>query len=524
MKTRTIVGLLALVSWLAMMTWLGQREGLFPSGAKSKSSAEGEVGLPGSGLNEQASEQWFRLVSPSGQEAGRLHLRRFPETVDGEVGWATALDSEMRLVLLDRESTLELSGQAWRPTGRPGAQFEFSVESGPHSFAIRGTVEGGELRADLLSAGESFPLTLPMEDSLLFANGFGGALELPMLEPGQVTTLDSFDPMTLRQGRLRLAGLRNEVLILNGEEVQARVIEIESSGLRTQAWVDMTGQLLRADTPLGLRLERSTPPTGATPNAVAAPDLLSMTAIRPQGEIPNRGSDRMLIRLLPKTGSPPLPPPPEDPSQKRSHTEASQDLRFEILSASAPEDADLMPPLAASPELAPPATPPGVARYLRAEALVQSDHPKIRRQAAIIVGQEENPWRKALLLQDWVYTRIEKEAALGVPSALEVLASRRGDCNEHTVLFTALARASGLPTRIAIGLVWSETWKGFYYHAWPEVMIGDWIRMDPTLGQPLADATHIKLLTGGIEQWPRLLPYLGNLEIDILELSRGNDT
>ena len=43
--------------------------------------------------------------------------------------------------------------------------------------------------------------------------------------------------------------------------------------------------------------------------------------------------------------------------------------------------------------------------------------------------------------------------------------------------------------------------------------------MDPTLGQPLADATHIKLLNGGIESWPRLLPYLGKLEIEVLEIA-----
>ncbi len=107
---------------------------------------------------------------------------------------------------------------------------------------------------------------------------------------------------------------------------------------------------------------------------------------------------------------------------------------------------------------------------------------------------------------------------ISIPSALEVLEQRRGDCNEHTVLFTALARAAGLPTRIAIGIVWSDELEGFYYHAWPEVHLGDWIWMDPTLGQPVADATHIKLLNGGIASWPSLLPYLGRLEVEVLDV------
>ena len=86
------------------------------------------------------------------------------------------------------------------------------------------------------------------------------------------------------------------------------------------------------------------------------------------------------------------------------------------------------------------------------------------------------------------------------------------------MLFTALARAANLPTRIAIGLVWSDDLGAFYYHAWPEIYIDGWLWMDPTLGQPLADATHIKLLNGGIESWMGILPLNNQLEIEILEI------
>ena len=99
---------------------------------------------------------------------------------------------------------------------------------------------------------------------------------------------------------------------------------------------------------------------------------------------------------------------------------------------------------------------------------------------------------------------------------MPLLEQRRGDCNEHAVLYTALARAAGIPTRIAIGLVWSDELGGFYYHAWPEVHVdGSWRWIDPTLGQEVADATHIKLLEGGIESWPQLLPFLGKLEVRV---------
>ena len=155
--------------------------------------------------------------------------------------------------------------------------------------------------------------------------------------------------------------------------------------------------------------------------------------------------------------------------------------------------------------------------YLSGDAFVQVDHPRIKRTAADIVGHETDVWKKAMLIHSWVYENIAKNVVMSVPSALDVLESREGDCNEHTVLYTALARASGIPTRIAVGIVWSQDLKGFYYHAWPEVYAGRWIWVDPTLGQPIADATHIKLVSGGIQKWPELLGFLGKLKVEVIE-------
>ena len=64
---------------------------------------------------------------------------------------------------------------------------------------------------------------------------------------------------------------------------------------------------------------------------------------------------------------------------------------------------------------------------------------------------------------------LEKKPTVSLPSALEVLKTRVGDCNEHTALYVAMARSLGLPARIAVGLVYLR--GAFYYHAWPEVYV-----------------------------------------------------
>ena len=75
--------------------------------------------------------------------------------------------------------------------------------------------------------------------------------------------------------------------------------------------------------------------------------------------------------------------------------------------------------------------------------------------------------------QPWVHDSISDRITFGMPNALQVLKTRTGDCNEHTQLFVALARAVGMPARIAAGLAYVD--GKFYYHAWPEILLNDWV-------------------------------------------------
>ena len=117
----------------------------------------------------------------------------------------------------------------------------------------------------------------------------------------------------------------------------------------------------------------------------------------------------------------------------------------------------------------------------------------------------------------WVHDSIRDRITFGVPSALQVLDNRTGDCNEHTQLFVALARALGLPARVAAGLAFVD--GKFYYHAWPEVLLGDWVPVDPTFGQFPADAAHLRFVLGGLARQTELLATDGQPEIDVLAVN-----
>jgi transglutaminase-like putative cysteine protease len=155
---------------------------------------------------------------------------------------------------------------------------------------------------------------------------------------------------------------------------------------------------------------------------------------------------------------------------------------------------------------------------LEPEPLIQSDDERIIRRAREITAARsswsQDPSRVAQELTRSVYGMLEKRITFSVPNAVQVLETLQGDCNEHTVLYVALARALGLPARTAIGLVYVN--GAFFYHAWPEVWLDEWVAVDPTFGQFPADASHIRFVIGGLAQQVEIVRLIGNLDIEVI--------
>jgi transglutaminase-like putative cysteine protease len=155
-----------------------------------------------------------------------------------------------------------------------------------------------------------------------------------------------------------------------------------------------------------------------------------------------------------------------------------------------------------------------MAVFLDPEPLLETRSPEIVQLAHQLRGANTDPRVVAERINRWVYDSLRKQINVGVPSALGTLRARVGDCNEHTQLYVALARAAGIPARGAAGLAYLD--GKFYYHAWPEVFLERWIAVDPTFGQFPADASHLRFTVGGLGRQAELLRLMGALQIDVL--------
>lgn len=160
---------------------------------------------------------------------------------------------------------------------------------------------------------------------------------------------------------------------------------------------------------------------------------------------------------------------------------------------------------------------PRFASYLQSTPFVQSDHPQIRSLVQRVLEGETDAFKAVTRIREWVYDALTKEPTVSIPNALEVLQTKKGDCNEHTVLFNAMARASGIPAKTVVGVVYLR--GAFYYHAWSEVWLGEWVSVDSVLNQFPADVTHIKFLEGEIDRQIDILQLIGKLKIQIVEAS-----
>lgn len=478
-----------IIFWLVMIALFLRREGILPYLSAAHRPLSPRIMHP--------TDTWMGIFF-GGAQIGFVNTNTTPDSRDGKIGTALSVTAKIHLTLLSSPTEIYLAGSAWIPQDSGIAQFDFKVRSSDHTMSVAATVEDGILNAEIHTAGEVIPLKFPVGKDLLLSGAMGTTtLNVPDLKKDEEVFIDTFDPMTFSMGKTRIKCVGEETLDVTGQQIPTKILTTTLNGLTSKVWIAANEEVVQAETPFGFSLRKVRPQEAFFRTEAQEPqDLLNVIGVQPTGQKPFRGATRMTIRL---TGIVPENYPPVDTTQT-----AAENV-YTITMAQAPAEQEVKPG-------------DEQAEYLKADAFAQADHPKIQQVADNAAGSETGRWTRALAIYQWVYDTIEKTVVFSIPSALEVLETLEGDCNEHTILYTALARAAGVPTRIAIGLTWSDELNGFYYHAWPEVYAGQWIWMDPTLGQPIADATHIKLFNGSIETWPQLIPFLGQLKIEVIAI------
>ncbi len=426
------------------------------------------------------------------------------QTTARDDGFELREDGRLQMTLLGAPTAVQLKSVARVNRSFALRSFSFSLDPGTGPTEVSGTLEGRRLHLSVRTASGERTEARELEEPPALALNLPRQLAARGLAAGQRLDVSVFDPATLRNAPMTMEVQAREIVQAAGRPVPAFRVEGRFAGIVTKTWITDVGEVVREESPMGLLIVRETAERAqmlAVPGQVQT-DLLEAAAIvpTPAHRIDEPTAvERLRVRLAGVEGF-------AGPDLQGAGQSVEGDV-FEV------RDARTLRPGRDDP--------PG-AHDLSPEPFLESDAPEIRAEARKAVVEAADPHLQAERLVRYVHALVEKKPTVSLPSALEVLKTRVGDCNEHTALYVAMARSLGLPARVAVGLVYLR--GAFYYHAWSEVYAaegpgrGTWLPVDPTLNQFPADATHLRLARGGLDRQAAILGLVGRAQIEILHV------
>ncbi len=443
--------------------------------------------------SQEPQEEWLALFQ-GGRKVGYGHSRLMSR------GDGFDLNEEifLRLFFLDETHEVLSTTQAQLGPDYSLSTFTFRLQAGPVAFRLEGTVAPGKLLLVTRMAGDQQTAERPLSGPIYLGAGIKAFLAQERLQVGDAYRLNLFDPSTMSQSLVPLRVEARETIVLGERSYEAFRVVMDYHGLHLRSWISPYGEVLKEEGLLGMTLVKTDAEDALKGlEGAAGADLVRAAAVVPDRPIPRpRELKRLTLELTGVTG---------EGLDLGGERQQWQDRQLTISRESLHDLRPTRIPWAGRE----------MVRDLQPDLLVQSDAPELNAQAAAIVGTETDGLTAVKKLGSWVHRQVEKRPTLSIPSALEVWRERVGDCNEHSVLFTALARAAGIPTRVAAGLLYAD--GTFFYHAWNEVYLGRWITVDTVVDQVPADATHVRLILGGPERQVELVRVIGKLGIRVVD-------
>ena len=445
-------------------------------------------------------DYWTAIVF-NGDKIGYAHVEVLPAGETYEI----RAESALRLRFLGFEKRVALRSHDRVRSDLTLEAFEYDYDIDGARLEVSGRVVADSLQVRLTNAGRTETQVLRPEGPLYPASAITMVPALRGLKVGAEYrfTVYSGEAQRLAPVVQRVEAYERSTLF----EGPAWKVATEMLGLRTTTWLDARvrpmleiglGGVLIAGLEDEARARRELA-SGALARNEAFLDIALIRIPEPLGDPVVLTYLKLAIEGLVDPGA-----LPEDPGQRCRVVDAQ--LQCELRAIPLPGTEARAPATGSEPA------------FLQSTLTVPSRDPRIVALAGQIAAGRNLPLDQARAIAEWMKANIRREAADAF-SALDVLVARRGECQGHAYLYAALARALGIPTRVANGLVYSPELQGFAFHAWNESLVaGEWIGVDATLGQVGTDSTHLKIVYG--ENPGDLAPlaaWVGRTRIRVLE-------
>ena len=334
-----------------------------------------------------------------------------------EEGFELQEDARLVMTLFGSTSTTTIHTTAWVDANFALRSFEFSLDPGTGPLQVRGAINapgstagaGQRLTVAVTSSGRTRTEERRLVDAPVMTLNLWRVLASRGLAAGDGHRWTVFDPATLTSAAVDLRVGEREVVRTRDGIIPAFRVDMAYQGLTTTSWVTDTGEVVREESPLGLMTIRESPEQAqglAIPGRVQA-DLLRMSAVVP---VMRQRIDE-----------------PRDVRRIRLRLEGADLTAPDVAGVGQTVDGSIIEIRDPQTLQAGPADPKA-SGYLDAEVFIESDAPEIVAEAERALQGVTGARARAERLTRYVNALLDKKPTVSLPSALDVLRTKVGDC------------------------------------------------------------------------------------------------
>jgi hypothetical protein len=360
----------------------------------------------------------------------------------------------------------------------------FQLFSEKEKVYIKGEMGTKEVLVTIITNGQRSSYSIPVPSRPVVPSAMVPFVVKGGFDKRRLVTIPVFDPSSVTGYEARVDLVGWERIKLEEGDLRAFHIKTVFKGVEVHAWIDEEGNTAKEVSPIGITVERE-----SAGKVSGYGDMTILASVETEGTIPD--PKRLAFLRLSVETSPEL---------------IAALKRFNRLEGTTLEvTRGNLSRVNVDPK-----------QYGGSSPFITSSDPAIAAALPAIIGTAKSGEEKARSIMAWVHRNMKKTPTFSIPIASEVLETRTGDCNEHAVLYAALARAAGIPCAIVSGLVFND--GRFYYHAWNLVYLNSaWTDADSTFGQMPADASHVILAIGDISDGLEIMQFLQKIRFKVLD-------
>ncbi|MCD6325926.1 transglutaminase domain-containing protein [bacterium] len=462
-------------------------------------------------------ESWD-IVQIAGAKVGYTHSQTIVRESEGKTIYASLSDAELSLIRGHAAARVMMSTEIVEDSAGQILSFYSKMVTSGQPVISRGKSIDGKLFIEQITLGKTrqYEIYLPPDaigpfaaTKLMVKKGFssGTKYDIRTFEP-QMSKIITLGIESLGKEAVQIGGKRR---MLNKLRVNQDIMPL----VPMLEWCTDAGEILKTETKrLSMVTLRSTKQQALRESESPKTDLIKLFSAPCSIFIPHPYITTEARYLLDMPDGEAASLIPEDAVQMLSQKKEGLVLRVKPLKYGINE---ALPPRLQGKQWG---------EFLKPSTYIQSDDPKIIQLSKTAVGSANTSYEAATKLCRWVGNHISlKDYSVGFASAKEVAENKRGDCTEHSVLLAAMLRSVGIPSRVVAGLLFVD--GDFFYHAWNEAFVGEWMPLDATLkrGGNEWDAVHIKLAQtsfsspAGIAELAPVASSMGAIKLKVLSFA-----